>query len=107
MKLLAKTDYDKVEELLRVYCLNAVATWEEPYKKAIDEIIEFFNVPVYNKFLELFYFRRNEYKNRYPDNRSMFNYLCQLLYVQEPTLYMMRKEIIYKSAMIFYKYNLI
>ena len=105
MKLLSKKDYDFVEYLLRDYfkCTSV----SDNYKKSIEEIIDFFNVPIYKEFLELFYFKRNEYSNRYPDNRSMLRYLCDKLYVQEPTLYMVRKEIVHKSAMIFYKNNIL
>lgn len=103
MKLLPKNDYNAVEELLRVY--GIAATMEEPYKKSMEEIIEFFNVPVYKDFLYAFYFNRYQYMNRYNDNRSMMRYLCSQLFVSEDKLYGVRKEIIYKSAMIFYKNN--
>lgn len=105
MKLLTKSEYNGIEELLRAYKL--CAEMEEPYKLAMKEIIEFFDKDVYRDFLNIFYFDRYKYINRYADNRSLFNYLCNELYVQESTLYMIRKEIVYKSAMIFYKYNFI
>lgn len=105
MKLLPKNDYNIVEELLRVY--NICATMEEPYKRSMEEIIEFFNVPIYKDFLEKFYLTRYEYLNRYTDNRSMIRYLCSILYVSEDQLYKVRREIIYKSAMVFYKNNLL
>ena len=105
MKLLNKKEYDFVEDLLKSYNIDFPTSQE--YYFAIKEIIHFFNVPIYKDFLELFYFKRYEYKNRYPDNRSMFTYLSKKLFVQEPTLYMMRKEIVYKSAMILYKHNIL
>ena len=99
MKLLNENEYKIVENLLKEH--------KEENKEAINEIIIFFDVPVYRDFLQLFYFDRHKYKNRYPDNRSMLQYLCKILFVQESTLYMIRKEIMYKSTMIFYKYKLI
>ena len=74
---------------------------------AVSELAEFFSDEPYKTFLDVFYINRYSYKNRFPSNRSLFKYLSKTLYVQEPTLYIMRKEIIYKSAMIFYKYKII
>lgn len=105
MRLLPKEVYSIVEELLRAYKLNAVP--EEPYKLALEEIISFFDVPTYREFLDLFYFTRHQYLYRYPDNRSMLNYIGEKLFIQENTYYQIRKEIVYKSAMIFYKYGLL
>ena len=105
MKLLPKEQYDKIEELLKIN--TDWVTLDEPYKTAMKDITQFFDVDVYRDFLKLFYFERYKYKNRCPDNRSMLRYLSKILYVQEPTLYMMRKEIVYKSAMIFYKYSIL
>jgi hypothetical protein len=105
MKLLEKQEYKTIESLLENYDLFTEPT--EDYLAAMKELIEFFDVPVYRDFLDYFYFNRHKYKNRYPDNRSMFSYLRKILFVQEPTLYMVRKEIVYKSAMLFYKYNVL
>lgn len=105
MKLLNKKEYDFVEDFLKSYKIDFPTS--STYYCAIKEIINFFTVPLYEDFLQLFYFERYNFKNRYPDNRSMFTYLSNKLFVQEPTLYMMRKEIVYKSAMILYKYNIL
>ena len=105
MKLLGKKEYNFVEQTLRTFGL--ATQLEEPFESAKKEIVEFFNISPYDEFLQLFYFNRHEYRNRYRDNRSMFTFLCKKLYVQESTLYMMRKEIVYKSAMILYKYNIL
>ena len=105
MKLLNKPEYDFVEDFLKSYKLDFPTS--QKYYFAMNEIIKFFNVPIYKEFLELFYFERYQYKNRYPDNRSMFTYLSNKLFVREPTLYVIRKEIVYKSAMILYKYDIL
>ena len=104
MRLLSKSEYDTVEELLRAY--GIAAELEEPFNSAMKELITFFNKSVYKDFLQFFYFDRHKYINRYPDNRSMMTYLCNKLYIQEPTLYIVRREIVYKAAMIFYKYDI-
>ena len=100
MRLLEKNEYIQVENLLKNYKL-------ENNQNAMNEIILFFDVPIYKEFLKLFYFERYKYKNRYKDNRSMLRYLTDKLYVSEPQLYMVRKEIVYKSAMVFYKYKIL
>ena len=105
MKLLTKNEYSAIEELLRAYDL--CGTMEEPYKKAMEEIIHFFNKDLYKEFLDIFYLHRYQYIHRYPSNSDLFVYLSQKLFVQQPTLYVMRKEIIYKAGMVFYKYQIL
>lgn len=111
MRLLSKNEYKRVEELLRSWRgyeeKAELKSGESYYGKAIKEIVDFFHDDIYSKFIKIFYFDRKDYKNRYPDNRSLFKYLEEKLFVQEPTLYVMRKDIVYKAAMIFYKYRLL
>lgn len=105
MKLLPRPKYNMIEELLRTY--EIAKELDEPFEKAIEEIVKFFDVPIYKEFLQLFYFERHKFINRFPDSRSMMNYLKDKLYISETQVYTIRKEIVYKSAMIFYKYNII
>ena len=102
MKLLNKQEYNTIENILRKN------NEDNPVMvKSMREIKEFFDVSPYKEFLQIFYLERNNYNNRYPDNRSLLRYLSKKLYVQEPTLYIIRKEIVYKATMIFYKYGII
>lgn len=105
MKLLSNEIYNKVETLLREYhnCDNTIIE----YIKSINEIKQFFNNSPYKEFIQIFYFDRHKYRYRYPSNRMLFAYLCNLLHLEEPTLYNIRREIVYKSAMIFYKNDII
>lgn len=105
MKLLNNSDYKKVEKYLKEYYLITKVSNE--YKKSINEILQFFKQTPYKEFLDIFYLHRFQYKNRYPSNSILFSYLSQKLFLQECTLYVIRKDIVYKSAMIFYKYNLL
>lgn len=105
MQLLKNCEYKLVEDLLKNYSKNNNSN--ETYSKALAEIIEFFNIDNYKEVLNMFYIHRYEYKYRYPSNRDISRYLVKKLYLEESTIYKMRKEIIYKSAMIFYKYNII
>ena len=104
MKLLTINEYKKIEYLLRNY--DEKIEFED-YTKAIEELKQFFNKNDYDKLLTLFYLDRNKYKYRLPTNETIFIYLSEQLHIPKPTLYLMRKEIVYKSAMVFYKYNLI
>lgn len=104
MKLLSNEIYNRVETLLREYYNNDNTIIE--YTESMREIKQFFNASPYKEFLQIFYFDRYKYKYRYPSNRMLFAYLCGILHVEEPTLYNIRREIIYKSAMIFYKNNI-
>lgn len=105
MKLLPKEEYKKVEELLRTFGL--CASIEEPYKSAMNDIIEFFNDKEYGMLLDIFYLNRYKYVNRLPTNEMIFIYLSSKLNIPKPTLYLMRKEMVYKAAMIFYKYDIL
>ena len=102
MRLLPKKECKKIEEILRTSDSN-----NADIKKAVKEIKDFFEVEIYADFLKLFYFERYKYINRYIDNRSMMKYLSERLYSAESQLYVVRKEIIYKSAMIFYKNDIL
>lgn len=105
MRILSIRTYHEVENLLRDSYKESDA--DKNYIEAIAEIKNFFNKTPYKDFLNIFYLERHLYKNRYPSDRVLFTHLCRQLYLQEPTLYVIKKEIIYKSAMIFYKRNLI
>ena len=105
MKLLPKNEYDLIEQLLQNYKYFTEPT--SNYLKSMNELITFFDIPIYKEFLTYFYFNRSQYKNRYPNNRAMLNYLCNKLYVQESTLYSIRREIVYKATMLFYKYDVL
>lgn len=103
MKLLDKETYKKVEKFLYNYKEDKN---DFTKNKVYNEIITFFSVSsLYTEFLNIFYLNRFDFKNRYPTNSSLFLYLKTKLYIEEPTLYVVRKDIIYKSAMILYKYN--
>lgn len=105
MRLLKRTDYLAVENYLKDYKIKN--NDDIKYKKAFKELIEFFSESPYKEFLTEFYFNRHDYKYRYPSNRLMFKFLSEKLFLEEPTLYAIRKEIVYKAAMIFYKYDIL
>lgn len=105
MRLLEKDVLKKVERLLSEY--NRTELRPKQYEDAMNEIITFFDEPIYRDVLDVYYIRRNEYKNRYSNNHSILLYLHNKLYVQMPTLYLIRKEIVYKAAMIFFEYGIV
>ena len=105
MRLLERNDYITVENYLKEYKIKKVD--DTTYKKAFKELIEFFSESPYKDFLTEFYFNRYNYKYRYSSNRLMFKFLSEKLFLEEPTLYAIRKEIVYKAAMIFYKYDML
>lgn len=106
MKLLTKTKYKEIENILykynKEYKKNILIT------KSITEVLEFFNSsPPHLYFLDMYYFKREKYKNRYPDNSALFKKLCRDLYIVESTGYDVKRELIYKIAMVFYKNGVI
>lgn len=103
MKLLTNNVYKKVEKLL----YNYKNTTDEIIKKSLIELSEFFNGTDHMYFLEHYYYYRDDYKNRCPKNSTLFDYICKKLYIEKPTLYIIKKEVIYKATMIFYKNGVI
>lgn len=103
MKLLPKETYKKIEEILYNYkkCNN------DQIRKSIKEVKEFFIDRPHVYFLDKYYITRNEYKNRFPANSIWLKKICDDLYVEEPTGYRIKQELIYKTAMIFYKNGVI
>ena len=102
MKLLTNDVYKKVEKLL----YNYKNTTDEIIKKSLIELSEFFNGTDHMYFIEHYYYI-DDYKNRCPKNSNLFDYICKKLYIEKPTLYIIKKEVIYKAAMIFYENGVI
>ncbi len=103
MRLLTNNEYKKIENLLYENNSDNISI-----QCSIREITNFFKGTEYHEyFLTKYYFNRNQYKNRYPKNSMFFKQICKELYIEEPTLYIIKKEVIYKAAMIFYKNGVI
>ena len=108
MKLLSKNKYEEIENILYNYEQNIYN--KQNIIDSISELEEFFeNSPPHIYFLKTYYFNRYKYKNRYPknDNVGLFKKICKDLYIEIPTGYLIKKELIYKTAMIFYKNEVI
>ena len=103
MKLLTKEIYDRVENIL----LNYKNTVDENIRKSLVELSMFFKGTDHMYFIQHYYYCREDYKNRYPRDSNLFEYICKKLYIEKPTLYIIKKEVIYKAAMIFYKNGVI
>ena len=84
MRLLPKSKYKEIENILYSY-------GQKIYNKqniidSINEIEEFFeNSPPHKYFLDIYYFNRHKFKNRYPTNSSLLNKICKDLYIEQPT----------------------
>ena len=109
MRLLTKNEYKQIENLLYEYGQNKDdKKYTECMKNAFKEIEEFFeNSPPHLYFLHTYYFDRYKYKNRYPNNASLLKKICKDLYIEQPTGYIIKRELIYKIAIIFYKNKVI
>lgn len=103
MKLIDNETYQKIEGIL----YNCLTTNDLNVKKSIESLNNFFKETDHLYFLQNYYYRRNLYTNRYPRNSLLFKKICKDLYIEEPTLYIIKKEVIYKAAMIFYKNGVI
>lgn len=103
MKLLNNTEYRFVEKMLRNSYMYSPTS---KLNVIIQELFSFFDNQQYTDFISIFYIERYMYKNRYANNRALFQFLSRKLAIPESTLYLMRREIVYKSAMLFYKHSL-
>ena len=102
MKLLDKAEYDYIENILRGN--NSRPEIDE----SIKEVLEWFEKEKdYRDFYDMFYSRRGEYKNRYPSNSDMLYFLKKKLCCETTRIYQMRKDIVYKTAMVLYKNGLL
>lgn len=106
MKLLTNDEYKMIENYLYEY--NPLALYNDiKIKNSIEEVKEFFEDRPHKYFLEKYYLERKDYVNRYPSNSSFLKKICKDLYIEEPTGYRVKQELIYKTAMIFYKNGVI
>lgn len=103
MKLISNETYQKIEGIL----YNCLGTTDLNIKKSIDSLNNFFKDTDHLYFLQNYYYNRDSCKNRYPRNSLLFRKICKDLFIEESTLYIIKKEIIYKAAMIFYKNGVI
>lgn len=103
MKLLTNEIYGKIEGIL----YNYWNTTNENVKKSLVELGKFFNGTDHMYFIENYYYNRQNYKNRCPKDSMLFDQICKDLYIEKPTLYIIKKEVIYKMAMILYKNGVI
>lgn len=103
MKLLTNEVYRKIENLL--YSRNIIVNTNT--LAALKKLEDFFKGTDHMYFLKNYYYDRKNYKNRYPKNSMLFKQICKELYIEEPTLYIIKKEVIYKAAMIFYEKGVI
>lgn len=103
MKLLTNDIYKRVEKIL----YNYKNITDENTKMGLIELGKFFNGTDHMYFIENYYYKRDDYRNRCPKNSTLFEYICKKLYIEKPTLYIIKKEVIYKAAMIFYKNGVI
>lgn len=100
MRLLPKSEYKKIENIL----YNSENIDDINIQNSLAELNAFFENSLWHKyFLEKYYYSRYQYKNRFAKNSDFFKYICTELYIEEPTLYIVKREILYKAAMIFYK----
>lgn len=100
MKLVDKDTYREIETILE----NAYQPNLPDYiKLSLHELDNFFGGTTHYEFMKRYYYERDQYKYRYAKKKALFKKIYRELYVEEPTLYQIKKEVIYKAAMIFYK----
>ena len=101
MKILENWQYKYIEKCLFNYnsLLNSNLETEKRMLAAINNAIKFFRGTLHKTMINEYYISVNKYKRKY-SRAGHYKYVClDLLHIEEPTGYVIRREIIYKIAM--------
>ena len=104
MKILSNGQYKYVEACLFNYtpALNSTNTTDANVFKAINETISYFKGTSHEIMMREYYFNAKTYLKKYT-RAGHFTHVClDLVHTEEPNGYVMRREIVYRVAMMFY-----
>lgn len=108
MRLVENWQYKYIEKSLFNYyeLLNSTLETEQLMVKAINKALQFFKGTSHEVMIKEFYFNRDEYcKTHYKSKH--YNHVClDLLYTEESNGFVIRREIVYRVAMMCYELGL-
>ena len=108
MRLLENWQYKYIEKSLFGYKQLQESNLESEKKilLAINSSLEYFKDTPHETMMREFYFNRHKFVNRFTVT-GYFRYVCQeLICTEEPNGYVIRREIIYKIAMMCFELHL-
>lgn len=104
MRILENWQYKYIEKSLFNYnsLLNSNLETEQKMLAAINETIKFFKGTIHETMIHEYYIKRDKYRKKY-SGLGHYRYVClNLLHLEESSGYVIRREIIYKTAMYCY-----
>lgn len=108
MRLISDWQYKYIEKSLFNYydIQNSTLETEQKMVKAINRALTFFTGTSHEIMMKEFYFNRDEYcKTHY--KAKHYNHVClDLLYTEESNGFVIRREIVYRIAMMCYEIGL-
>lgn len=105
MRLLHDWQYKYIEKSLFNYnnLANSQLITEQRMKLAIDEVLNYFEGTGHEIMMREYYFKADSYRRQYT-NAGHYRHIClDLLFTEESNGYVIRREIVYKVAMICYE----
>lgn len=108
MRILENWQYKYIEKCLFNYkqLVNSTLETEKKMVLAINEARNYFKDTLHEAMMEEFYFNRNKYSKKYTVT-GHFRYVCtELLCTEEPNGYVIRREIIYRIAMVCFELHI-
>lgn len=108
MRILENWQYKYIEKCLFNYkqLLNSTLETEKKMVLAINEALTYFKGQPHEIMMTEFYFNRHKYTKRYTVT-GHFRHVCMnLLYMEEPNGYVVRREIVYRIAMICFELHI-
>lgn len=108
MRIIDNWQYRYIEKCLYTYhdIKDSKLDTEMRMTKAIESALEFFKETNHEIMMRSFYFEANKYRKTLT-NAGHYRLVCEeLLYTEEPNGYVIRREIVYRIAMMCYSLGL-
>lgn len=101
MRILENWQYKYIEKSLFNYnsLINSNLETEQKMVKAINETIKFFKGTIHETMINEYYIKRDIYKKKYSSSGHYRHVCTNLIHLEESSGYVVRREIIYKTAM--------
>ena len=108
MRIIDNWQYRYIEKCLYNYheIKESNLATESKMTMAIDKALEFFKGTCHETMMKEFYFKADHYRKRL-SNAGHYRWVCEeILHMEEPNGYVIRREIIYRIAMHCYALGL-
>lgn len=104
MKIITNEQYRYIEYCLFNYnqLLSSTNVTEQKVLKAINETINYFRGTQHEIMMREYYFNSKAYLKKYTKAGHYTHVCLDLIHTEEPNGYVIRREIVYRAAMMYY-----